>query len=43
MDYNVYNYFVGNYAQKPATKYDTHKSSELRSVMKNIVKMKYQN
>lgn len=39
MDYNVYNYFVGNYAQKPATKYDTHKSSELRSVMKNIVKM----
>lgn len=39
MDYNVYNYFVGNYAQKPATKYDTHKSSELRSVMKNIIKM----
>ncbi|RHU93104.1 hypothetical protein DXB96_04395 [Clostridium sp. OM07-10AC] len=39
MDYNVYNYFVGNYAQKPATKYDAHKSSELRSVMKNIVKM----
>lgn len=36
MDYNVYNYFIGNYAQKPATKYDTHKSSELRSVMKNI-------
>ena len=36
MDYNVYNYFVGNYAQKPATKYDAHKSSELRSVMKNI-------
>ena len=34
MDYNVYNYFVGNYAQKPATKYDAHKSSELRSVMK---------
>ena len=39
MDYNVYNYFIGNYAQKPATKYDTHKSSELRSVMKNITKM----
>lgn len=39
MDYNVYNYYIGNYAQKPMTKYDTHKSSELRSVMKNIAKM----
>lgn len=39
MDYNVYNYFIGNYSQKPATKYDTHKSSELRSVMKNITKI----
>jgi flagellar hook-associated protein 2 len=39
MDYNVYNYYLGNYAPKPMTKYDTHKSSELRSVMKNITKI----
>ena len=39
MDYNVYNYFIGSYSQKPATKYDTHKSSELRSVMKNITRL----
>lgn len=39
MDYNVYNYYLGNYAPKPMTKYDSHKSSELRSVMKNITKI----
>ncbi len=39
VDYNVYNYYLGNYASKPMTKYDTHKSSELRSVMKDIVKI----
>lgn len=39
MDYNVYNYYLGSYAPKPMTKYDTHKSSELRSVMKNITKI----
>lgn len=39
MDYNVYNYFLTNYSPKPVTKYDTHKSSELRSVVKNIAKI----
>ncbi len=39
MDYNVYNYLLTNYAPKSMTKYDAHKSSELRSVMKNIVKI----
>ena len=39
MDYNVYNYLLTNYAPKSMTKYDSHKSSELRSVMKNIVKI----
>lgn len=39
MDYNVYNYYLGSYAPKPMTKYDTHKSSELRSVMKDIAKI----
>ncbi len=39
MDYNVYNYLLTNYAPKSMTKYDAHKSSELRSVMKSIVKI----
>ena len=39
MNYNVYNYFLANYSPKPVSKYDTHKSSELRSVMKNIAKI----
>lgn len=38
MDYNVYNYFLTNYSPKPVTKYDTHKSSELRTVVKDIAK-----
>lgn len=39
MDYNVYNYFLTSYSPKPVTKYDTHKSSELRSVVKDIAKI----
>lgn len=39
MDYNVYNYLLTNYSPKSVSKYDAHKSSELRSVMKNIAKI----
>ncbi len=39
MDYNVYNYLLATYAPRTTTKYDAHKSSELRSVVKNIVKI----
>lgn len=39
MDYNVYNYLLTNYSPKSMSKYDAHKSSELRSVMKNIAKI----
>lgn len=39
MDYNIYNYYAGDYSFKSMTKYDTHKPSELRSVMKKIAKI----
>lgn len=34
---SVYDYYLTTYASKPATKYDTHKKSELRNVYNNIV------
>lgn len=36
MDYNVYNYFLQSYSPRPMTRYDSHESSELRSVVKSI-------
>ncbi len=39
MDYNVYNHLLSSYAPKPMSKYDAHKPSELRSVMKRITKI----
>lgn len=36
---SVYDYYLTTYACKPATKNDTHKKSELRSVYNNIVKI----
>lgn len=39
MDLNVYNYLITGWNTKPATtKYSAHKSSELRSVLKDIAK-----
>lgn len=35
----VYNNYLYAYAQKPLTRYDTHKKSELRSIYNSIVKM----
>ena len=34
---SVYDYYLTTYASKPATKYDTHKKSELRNVYNNII------
>lgn len=39
MDSNIYNYFLPSYSPKPLTKYDTHESSELRSVVNDIAKI----
>lgn len=36
---SVYDYYLTTYASRPATKSDTHKKSELRSVYNNIVKI----
>lgn len=36
---SVYDYYLTTYAGRPATKSDTHKKSELRSVYNNIVKI----
>lgn len=36
---SVYDYYLTTYAGRPATKNDTHKKSELRSVYNNIVKI----
>lgn len=36
---SVYDYYITTYASRPATKSDTHKKSELRSVYNNIVKI----
>lgn len=33
----MYNYYDNNVAPKPATKYDTHKNNELKSIYNNIV------
>lgn len=38
MDMNVYNYLLTGFTTKPATKYSTHKNSELRSVLHDITK-----
>lgn len=39
MDYNVYNYLTADHTRRTVSKYDAHKPSELRSVMKKITKM----
>ncbi len=36
---SVYDYYLTTYAGRPATKNDTHKKSELRSVYNNIIKI----
>lgn len=36
---SVYDYYLSTYAGKPATRSDTHKKSELRSIYNNIVKI----
>ena len=38
MDTAVYNHLITQYRPKELTKYDTHKASELRSVMNRIAK-----
>ena len=38
MDTAVYNHLLTQYRPKELTKYDTHKASELRSVMNRIAK-----
>lgn len=38
MDMNVYNYMLSGYNMKPATRYSSHKNSELRSVLHDIAK-----
>ena len=35
----VYNNYLTTYTQKPLTKYDSHKKSELRNVYNSIVKL----
>lgn len=37
MDYAIYNYLTPNFTQKPVTKYDAHKKSELKEVVNNIL------
>lgn len=39
MDYDVYNYMMTGYERKSVSKYDTHKPSELRSVLKQITQL----
>ena len=34
---SMYNYYDSNIPQKPTTKYDTHKKSELKSLYNNMV------
>ncbi len=36
---NIYNHYLTTYAPKSATRYDTHKKSELRNVYNSIVKL----
>ncbi len=35
----AYNYYLSTYANKPASRYDSHKKSELRSIYNKIVKV----
>lgn len=37
INYNVYNYYGMTYLPKTNTKYDTHKSNELKNIYKNMV------
>ena len=37
MNYNVYNYYGMTYLPKTNTKYDTHKSNELKNIYKSMV------
>lgn len=39
MDLTVYNYLVPIQMQRPATKYDTHKKSELKNLVKDVMKL----
>lgn len=39
MDYNVYNYLLADHSRQTMSKYDAHKPSELRSVMKKITRL----
>lgn len=39
MDLTVYNYLVPQHIQRPMTKYDSHKRSELRNVVEDVMKL----
>ena len=36
---NVYHYYLKNYANKPPSRFDTHKKSDLRKVYNSIINL----